>query len=101
MQSGKGTKAFGLIIFIVGIALLVLVFSDAYRYFHSDTSGIEMTVEEGSANSPTERLGESATKMIVRIGLLVVMAITGSLVASRGIHLYFASKTALECGENP
>ncbi len=84
------SRIIGIVVFLGGIALLVFVFAMSYRFFSSESSGIQI----GSPNPAvpaTVVLGMSVAKLLVRIGLLLVMAIIGSLLASRGIQMYFAS----------
>jgi len=80
----------GIIVFLGGIGLLGFVFVHAYSWFA--TSGAGLSVPAGSSSAgTTAQLGQSALRMLVRIGLLIVMTIVGSLLAGRGIQLYFAS----------
>jgi len=80
----------GMLVFLAGVGLLVLVFVMAHGYFTSDSPGSHITAS-GPGVSATTRLGESALRMIGRVALLVVMAIVASLIAARGIQMYFAS----------
>ncbi|MFQ3548716.1 MAG: hypothetical protein SNJ70_03065 [Armatimonadota bacterium] len=83
-------KIIGLLVFFAGIALLIFVFHLSYNYY-SASHLLAVTNENGNEASPVSQLGNSAISMFSKIGLLFVMAVVGSLIASRGIHLYFYS----------
>ncbi|MER3495496.1 MAG: hypothetical protein C4320_00905 [Armatimonadota bacterium] len=79
----------GLLVFLGGVALLILVFRLAYTMFQTPPT-VALQIEGGKAvdlASASDRL----SAIIVRIILLIIMALTGSLVANRGIHLYARS----------
>ena len=82
-------RVLGIVVFLIGIAILVMVAVIAYRLFTDTTSGLQ--VKPGAAAGTTAQLGNSAIRMIYRIALLVVLCIAGSLVAARGLHLYFVA----------
>lgn len=87
MARGDGVgKVVGMLTFLGGIALLLVTFSLAYRMFSvppDQALGLKRgeTLDVGMA-------GQSLASILVRVLLLVVMALAGSLVASRGISLY-------------
>ncbi|MCE5314340.1 MAG: hypothetical protein ABFD49_04550 [Armatimonadota bacterium] len=92
MQKGDLVgRIVGMLVFLAGVGILVFVFVAAYQYFDSNTILLKPTTPVSATSSTTSRLGESALLLFGRIGLLVVMAIAGSQVASRGIQLYFAA----------
>lgn len=84
-RSGAGS-AMGILVFIFGILLLLLTFRLAYGMFT-----VEPEVALGiKPNQPID-LGSSVQQfgwVVVRVLLLIVMAVVGSLVANRGIKLY-------------
>ena len=82
-------RILGMLVFLAGIAILVVVFVMAYHFFVSPGSDIQIAAQPGSREAPTTQLGASALRMLARILALIVMAIVGSLIASKGIHLYF------------
>ena len=82
-------RMLGIIVFLVGIAVLVTVAVVTYRLFTASTSYLQ--VMPGSPNGATTQLGNSAIKMLYQIALLMVLCIAGSLVAARGLHLYFVA----------
>ena len=82
-------RLLGIVVFLVGVGLLAFVFSIAYGFFSSDIVGSHAIKDAGEPVAT--QLGRSAVDMLAKIGLLIVMTIVGSLIAGRGIQLYFAS----------
>lgn len=82
-------RVLGIVVFLVGIGILVLVAVITYRLFTASTPGLQVT--PGSASGAAVQLGNSALGLLYRIALLVVMCIAGSLLAARGLHLYFVA----------
>ena len=84
-------RIIGMIVFIGGIAVLVFVFLMALDFFTTAEIGIVPTPTAGPDQPAATDLGSLTIRLIVQIGLLVVMTIIGSLIAGRGIQLYFAA----------
>jgi hypothetical protein len=85
-KSGITGSVLGIITFLAGIALLAMTFKFAIDMFGTDPAAL-FGLQQGEAID----LGRSVTVLmgiIVRVLLLVVMAIVGGLIASRGIRLY-------------
>ncbi len=76
----------GLSVFLGGIALLGLTFWRAYQMF-SVPSDQALGLAEGQAFD-VARAGGNAAGILVRIFLLMVMALVGSVIANRGITLF-------------
>ena len=79
-----------LLVFLGGIALLLFTFRTAYEMFTVPPTrvlGMEkgQPVDLGSA-------GSSLVGSLLRVLLLIVMALVGSLIANRGIQLYTDSR---------
>jgi hypothetical protein len=87
-------RILGILVFLGGVALLVLVFKDAHTMFTSDSMGLQAGAAGKPAVGATNQLGASAVRMFAGLGLLLLMMIAGSLVANKGINLYFASHAA-------
>lgn len=86
------SRILGVIVFLAGIALLVYVFKSAHVMFISNNMGLSLTPVKGAQpGAMTTALGESAIKLFVRIVLLLLMSVVASLIASKGISLYFAA----------
>lgn len=83
-------RILGILVFLGGIAALALVFMIAYNYFNSPLGELKPPVRTQTV-PPAAQLGKSALAMLIRIGLLIVMTIAGSLIAGRGVQMYFAS----------
>jgi hypothetical protein len=87
-------RIIGIIIFLGGVGLLVFVFMTAYSWFASPTVGLQAGPVKGAIAPAATQLGQSAMALLVRICLLIVMTIVGSLLAGRGVQLYFAASHA-------
>ena len=84
----RGGRVVGMLVFLVGIAILLFVFAIAYKMFISPASTF---LAAGGASPNASTLGVSVIWIFVRIALLFVMVLAASSVASRGIHLYLGS----------
>jgi len=84
-------RVLGIIVFLGGIGVLAFVFVTAYHFFNSPLGEIKPPTHAPSAVPATTQLGSSALSLFIRIALLVVMTIVGSLIAGRGAQMYFAS----------
>ena len=82
-------RIIGILVFLGGVGLLAFVFSLAYTFFTSSVGGLQGAKAPGG--TVAAQLGQSAVVTLARIALLIVMTIVGSLLASRGIQLYFAA----------
>lgn len=80
-------RVLGILVFLVGIGVLVTVAVVTYRLFTASTSCLQVT--PGAPSGATAQLGTSAIKMLYQIALLIVLCLAGSLVAARGLHLFF------------
>ncbi len=88
-------RILGIIVFLGGIAALALVFTIAHRFFNSPMGEIKAPVQAASTVPAAAQLGSSALTMLIRIGLLIVMTIAGSLIAGRGVQMYFAATDSI------
>jgi hypothetical protein len=80
----------GLMVFLGGVALLLLTFRMAYDLFTSPPTAVlglrpDKPVDLGSA-------GSNLVQALFRVIALIIMALVGSLVANRGIQLYSDSR---------
>lgn len=82
----KTGRLIGMLIFIAGIAILIFVFFTAYGMFNSTTPGLS-----ANAKLAVDVLGGVLINMIVRLFMLFIMTLAGSLIAARGISLYTGS----------
>lgn len=80
----------GLLVFLGGIALLLFTFRSAYEMFTVPPVRALGIVK----NQPVD-LGSASSNLVgslLKVLLLIVMALVGSLVANRGIQLYTESR---------
>lgn len=82
-------RILGAVVFLGGIAVLVFVFLTAYSFFTTQASEIKLPPPGGPPGTATAHLGRSAITLFAQILSLALMALVGSLVAGRGIQLYF------------
>ncbi len=81
---GIVARLIGLLVFTLGIAVLVFSFYTAYKMF--TTPGDAISHSSGQATS----LGTSALGALIKLCALFTMVLVGSVVASRGVQMYFA-----------
>ena len=87
MQKDETTgRIIGLLTFLAGIGLLVFVAVLAYSFF-THTTAVPLPMKDTTTPTAT-LLGESAIQLFFKIALLIVLTVVGSLLASKGIHLY-------------
>jgi hypothetical protein len=79
----------GIVVFLVGIAMLGLAFSLSYRAFNEPDMLISM--QDLSSESTTLPL-VVWVRVLLKLILLFAMGYIGSLVAGRGAHLFFSAK---------
>jgi nitric oxide reductase large subunit len=84
------TSILGVIVFLVGVALLAFTFKLAYDMFMvppQDALGIKpkQPIDLGMA-------GQSFVGLIVKVLMLVVMGLMGSLIANRGVSMFAGSR---------
>lgn len=79
-------RALGALILLGGLAIICVVLWLAFQMFQDPTMGL------GTAKNATAAdVGLGFGKLILRIALLFLMSFCGSLIANKGINLYFAS----------
>lgn len=82
---------------IAGIGLLALVFVVAYHMLTSPVPGLREalsaagTKSAGSGQQPLVGGAAAVLSFLLRLAVLFVMTLAASLIAARGIHLYFAA----------
>ena len=84
----RGSAALGLLVFLVGVALIGFSFKLAYDLFLTPPE-VAMRVTPGQPIN-IDQTAASLTQLVVRILILAVMAGLGSMIANRGIRLYAA-----------
>ncbi|RYG42641.1 hypothetical protein EON79_18480 [bacterium] len=82
-------SSIGLVVFLGGVALLVIVFRLSYDMFQTPpTVALEI---QGGKTLDLGRASDRASAILVKVVVLLIMAIAGSLVANRGILMYSRS----------
>ena len=90
-------RALSLVIFIAGVGLLALVFAVAYHMLTNPVPGLSAalgaTAGKGASTGQQPLVGGAAAVLsfLLRLAVLFVMTLAASLIAARGIHLYFAA----------
>jgi hypothetical protein len=84
----------GFIVFLVGVALIALVFTWSYHLFTSIETLIDSAAPHSSSPSsasPARTLGQVATIIGLKAGLLLVLGYCGGLLATKGAQMAAAS----------
>jgi hypothetical protein len=76
----------GILTFLLGLGLLIYTFQHASAMF-----AVSARETLGDGKDVTE-LGKSFGHVLLRIGLLLVMSVVGSIIAGQGIRLYLAAR---------
>lgn len=79
------------ILVLLGVGLLCGVFSVAWSLFQSPVPGLNLPVKAGAATPPAANIGLALTAFVRQLLLLAVMIIAGSLIAGKGVQLYFGT----------
>jgi hypothetical protein len=79
-------------VFLLGIGLLCFVFSVAWTLFRSPVPGLDLPVKPTATPPPAAGIGIALTAFVRQLLLLALMTLAGSLVAGRGIQLYFSAQ---------
>ena len=80
-----------LLVFLVGIGMLIFVFVSALHLFQSPVPGLEPLQTPSAAPPAAASIGLSLAGFARELLLLGVMTLAGSLLASKGAHLYFSA----------
>ena len=88
-------RVLSLLIFIAGVGLLALVFVVAYHMLTNPVPGLSSALAtagaKGNPQQPLVGISSAVLSFLLRLAVLFVMTIAASLIAARGIHLYFAA----------
>ena len=84
-------RILGIIVFLAGIGVLAVVFVFAYTFFTSPSCGVQIPSGADAQAAPTSELGASAVVILAKMLSLIVMAIVGSIIAGKGMQLYFTA----------
>ncbi|MGC8785128.1 MAG: hypothetical protein ACP5RN_12190 [Armatimonadota bacterium] len=75
-------RILGVGVFLLGIGVLWIVFREAHQMF---------TAPLPSAEKSLPRLGQIGIDILKKLGLLIIMTLAGSLIANKGVQMYFAA----------
>ncbi len=86
-------RLIGMLVFLIGIGLLLLVFKVSYDLFTSSPEhALHMTITGDPKRDPGAAvIGSGFGWLLLRIGFLFVMAVSASLLSQKGINLYFSA----------
>ena len=86
-------RVVGMLVFLIGIGLLVAVFTYAFHLFGlkpAEALGLRFTGDP-KKDPLLAQIGFNFGWILVRIALLFLMALAASLLSQRGINLYFSA----------
>ena len=84
-------RILAVVVFLLGIGLLCLVFSLAYALLRAPVAHLELPVTAAAPPPPAANIGIALTAFVRQLLLLALMTLAGSLIAGKGIHLYFSA----------
>lgn len=90
-QADHPGRLLALLVFLVGVGMLVFVFVTALHLFQSPVPGLEPLQKPGAPPPPAANIGTALADFALRLLLLMVMTLAGSILASKGAHLYFGT----------
>ncbi len=93
-RSDLSARVLAFAVFLLGIGLLCLVFGQAWALFHAPVPQLPLPVAPGAAPPPAANIGLALADFARKLLLLVLMTVAGSLVASKGIQLYFSAQSS-------
>lgn len=93
-RSDLPARVLAFAVFLLGIGLLCLVFGQAWALFHAPVPQLPLPVKPGAVPPPAANIGLALADFARKLLLLIVMTVAGSLVAGKGIQLYFSAHSA-------
>ena len=90
-QADLAGRLLAFLVFLVGVGMLIFVFTAALHLFQSPVPGLEALQKPGAPPPPAVNIGTALADFARRLLLLLLMTLAGSLLASRGAHLYFGT----------
>lgn len=84
-------RVLAFLVFLLGIGLLCLVFGQAWALFHAPVPQLPLPAAPGADPPPAANIGLALADFARKLLLLIVMTVAGSLVAGKGIQLYFSA----------
>ncbi len=90
-QADLPGRLLALLVFLTGVGMLIFVFVTALHLFQSSVPGLQPLQTPGAPPPPAANIGTALADFARRLLLLMVMTLAGSLLASKGAHLYFGT----------
>ena len=86
-------RLIGMLVFLVGVGMLIWVFSIAYALFTSSSAAaLGMHITGDPKKDPGVALiGTNFGWLLFRIAFLFIMSLSGSFISQKGINLYFSA----------
>ncbi|MDW8322425.1 MAG: hypothetical protein RMM08_13790, partial [Armatimonadota bacterium] len=75
-------RILGVAVFLLGVGVLWISFREAHQMF---------TAPLPSADKSLPKLGQIGIDILKKLGLLIIMTLAGSLIANKGVQMYFAA----------
>jgi hypothetical protein len=94
-------RILGILVFLAGVALIAYVFWSANTLFHQPPPSVPVAAatkaaagSAATAPSAAVEIGRSMVDYLKQLLTLFLMCVAGSLIASRGVHMYFSAGRA-------
>lgn len=75
-------RTLGVAVFLLGIGVLWIVFREAHQMFTAPLPATEKSLP---------KLGQIGIDILKKLGLLIIMTLAGSLIANKGVQMYFVA----------
>jgi len=79
------------VIILVGVGILFFVFTTALHLFSQPITGLGLPAKPHADTPSAAGIGAAFAVFGQQVLLLTVMTVAGSLIASKGIHLYYGT----------
>lgn len=90
-QADLPGRVLALLVFLTGVGMLIFVFVTALHLLQSPVPGLQPLQTPGAPPPAAANIGTALADFARRLLLLMVMTLAGSLLASKGAHLYFGT----------
>lgn len=93
-------RILGILVFLAGVALIAYVFWSANTLFHQPPPTVPTATAKAASDSAAVapsaavEIGRSLVDYLKQLLTLFLMCVAGSLIASRGVHMYFSAGRA-------
>ena len=86
-------RLIGMLVFLVGVGLLLLVFKAAYGLFAmSPADALALKFTGNAKTDPSaQQIGMSFGWLLIKIAFLFIMSVAASLVSQKGVNMYFSA----------